>query len=72
MQQSYLPPLTEIKVISSLWAEGAGEKKVNELLSAGGWIMISTSSGVDRDGYPIHEWVMGKLLHWSDPDEEIF
>ncbi|MDA5472336.1 hypothetical protein [Yersinia kristensenii] len=63
MQQSYLPPLTEIKVISSLWAEG--EKEVNKLLSTGGWFMISASSGIDRDGYPIHQWVMGKLLQFE-------
>ncbi|EDL8430885.1 hypothetical protein AHW50_09475 [Salmonella enterica subsp. diarizonae] len=71
MEFSQLPPVTEIKVISSLCPEGSGVKKVNELLSSNKWTLLSTSSGIDRDGRPMHEWVMGKLLHFSDPEEEI-
>ncbi|ECF1520415.1 hypothetical protein E1A00_09925 [Salmonella enterica subsp. enterica serovar Tennessee] len=71
MEFSQLPPVTEIKVISSLWPEGSGVKKVNELLSSNEWTLLSTSSGIDHDGRPMHEWVMGKLLHFSDPEEEI-
>lgn len=60
-----VPPLQEIKVLTSCWSptEGnAGEKEVNRLLKSNDWIMLSTSSGVDRDGYPVHHWVMGKLV----------
>jgi hypothetical protein len=63
MELNPLPAVKEIKVISSAWADRGGEKKVNELLESGEWVMISTSSGVDRDGYPIHEWVLGKLMN---------
>jgi len=62
MEQTTLPEVKEIEVISSAWAERQGEKKVNELLKSGEWVLISASSGVDRDGYPIHEWVMGKVI----------
>ncbi|MCS3426025.1 hypothetical protein M2403_004658 [Rahnella sp. BIGb0603] len=65
MERNTLPAVTEIEVISSVWADRQGEKRVNELLKSGEWVMISTSSGVDRDGYPIHEWVMGKLIQLS-------
>lgn len=72
MINSQLPAVSEIKLISSLWPENSGVIKVNELLSSNRWIMLSTSSGIDHDGRPMHEWVMGKLLHFSVPDEEIF
>lgn len=62
MQLNTLPPLKEIEVISSVWADNRGPKKVNELLASGEWIILSTASGTDRDGYPIHEWVMGKIV----------
>lgn len=72
MINSQLPAVSEIKIISSLWPENSGVLKVNELLSSNRWIMLSTSSGIDHDGRPMHEWVMGKLLNFSVPDEEIF
>ncbi|MBP2856801.1 hypothetical protein J8657_04230 [Dickeya oryzae] len=71
MELSFLPPVTEIKVISSLWAEGLGVRTVNELLNSGKWVLLSTASGIDNDGRPMHEWVMGKLLNWTDPSEEV-
>ncbi len=61
METSLLHTVKEIEIISSLWAEKAGEKKVNKLLASGEWIIISTTSGTDIDGYPIHEWVLGKI-----------
>lgn len=61
MDTNPLHTVKEIKVISSAWADRAGEKKVNELLNTGEWIIIGTSSGNDRDGYPVHEWVVGKI-----------
>ena len=66
MEHAFLPPVTEIKVISSSWPEGRGVLTVNELLSSN-WVMLSTSSGVDHDGKPVHEWVMGKPLDYSAP-----
>ncbi|WP_265576074.1 hypothetical protein [Proteus sp. CD3] len=33
---------------------------MNELLNSNEWVLISCSSGTDRDGYPIHGWVLGK------------
>lgn len=62
MDTNPIHAVKEIEVISSLWAENRGPKKVNELLASGEWIIVSTVSGTDRDGYPIHEWVMGKVV----------
>ncbi|HDL8567061.1 TPA: hypothetical protein ACMY33_000972 [Yersinia enterocolitica] len=61
MEINPLHTVKEIEVISSLWAEKAGEKKVNKLLASGEWIIISTSSGTDIGGHPMHEWVLGKI-----------
>lgn len=64
MQVNTIPAIQEIKVLSSGWVPGegrVGEKEVNKLLQSNQWIMLSTSSGVDSDGYPVHQWVMGKL-----------
>ncbi|EMY0610134.1 hypothetical protein [Yersinia aldovae] len=61
MEINPLHTVKEIEVISSLWAEKAGEKKVNKLLASGEWFIISTSSGTDIDGHPMHEWVLGKI-----------
>ncbi|CNJ31740.1 hypothetical protein [Yersinia intermedia] len=65
MNTNPIPALQEIKVLSSGWVPGEGrigEKEVNKLLQSNKWIMLSTSSGVDSDGFPVHQWVMGKLV----------
>ncbi|MCU7060789.1 hypothetical protein K7R09_03245 [Serratia ureilytica] len=62
MDTNPIHAVKEIEVIPSTWAEGNGPKKVNKLLESGEWILISTVSGTDRYGYPIHEWVLGRIV----------
>lgn len=50
--------ICEVRTFSSLYSEH--ENIVNELLNSNEWVLISCSSGTDRDGYPIHGWVLGK------------
>lgn len=59
-----LANIGEIQTFSSIYADH--EKIVNALLDSNEWILISCSSGTDRDDYPIHGWVLGKYRNKVD------
>ena len=37
-----------------------GTAKLNDFLSRG-WVLLTTASGVDDQGYPIHTWTIGRI-----------
>ncbi|MBP6518671.1 hypothetical protein [Shewanella sp.] len=60
MEQKQLVSISEIKTFRSSFLSET-ENKINELLSTKEWVLISCIGGTDRDGYPIHEWCLGKI-----------
>ncbi|EKT58535.1 hypothetical protein [Providencia sneebia] len=60
MEQNLLFKVGEIKTFRSSFVSET-ENKINELLLTKEWVLISCVGGTDRDGYPIHEWCLGKI-----------
>lgn len=48
-----------VKEVQVLHSYHDGVSKLNKMLSEG-WILLSTASGQDDQGYPIHTWTIGR------------
>ncbi|WP_040903432.1 hypothetical protein [Yokenella regensburgei] len=48
-----------VKEVRILHSYHDGTTKLNKFL-AEGWILLSTASGHDEQGYPIHSWTIGR------------
>lgn len=48
-----------VKEVQVLHSYHDGVSKLNKMLSEG-WIILSTVSGQDEQGYPIHTWTIGR------------
>ncbi|MEG0056791.1 hypothetical protein [Hafnia sp.] len=55
--QNQLYLVKEVRVLNSIHD---GVNQMNNLLTQG-WILLSASSGVDVDGYPVHSWTVGRI-----------
>ncbi|MBC8946363.1 hypothetical protein Xsto_03245 [Xenorhabdus stockiae] len=61
METNPLHKVSEIKTFSSsIWPDE--EVAINKLLATKKWILLGCASGTDRDGSPMHEWVLGKIV----------
>jgi len=49
----------QVKEVRLLHSVYDGVDSLNNLLDAG-WVLLSTASGVDAEGYPIHTWTVGR------------